>query len=73
MSNELQYRIRVFHAEHRLSQAELDEAIGLSRKTIREPSTTKVGRFVPSTVIALEDRSPFQRPVEDVFFLDDAG
>ncbi len=70
MSNELQNRIRVFRAEHRLSQAELAEAIGVSRKTI---STIEVGRFVPSTVIALKIARHFNVPVEDVFSLDDAG
>ena len=68
MSNELDNRIRVFRAEHRLSQAELAEAIGVSRKTI---STIEVGRFVPSTVIALKIARYFQVPLEDVFFLID--
>jgi len=68
MSNELGNRIRVFRAEHRLSQAELAEAIGVSRKTI---STIEVGRFVPSTVIALKIARYFEVPLEDVFFLDD--
>ena len=68
MSNELDNRIRVFRAEHRLSQAELAEAIGVSRKTI---STIEVGRFVPSTVIALKIARYFQVPLEDVFFLND--
>ncbi len=68
MSNELGNRIRVFRAEHRLSQADLAEAIGVSRKTI---STVEVGRFVPSTIIALKIARYFQVPVEEVFFLDD--
>lgn len=69
MSNALGNRIRVFRAEHRISQAELAEAIGVSRKTI---STIEVGRFVPSTIIALKIARYFQVAVEDVFFLDDA-
>jgi len=69
MSNELGNRIRVFRAEHKLSQADLAEAIGVSRKTI---STIEVGRFVPSTVIALKIAHHFQVPLEDVFFLNDA-
>lgn len=69
MSDELSNRIRVFRAEHRLSQAELADAIGVSRKTI---STIEVGRFVPSTVIALKIAGYFKVPVEDVFFLKDA-
>lgn len=66
MSDELENRIRVFRAEHRLSQAELAEAIGVSRKTI---STIEVGRFVPSTIIALKIARYFNVPCEDIFFL----
>jgi len=70
MSNELRNRIRVFRAEHRLSQAELADAIGVSRKTI---STIEVGRFVPSTIIALKIARHFEVPLEEVFFLIDAS
>lgn len=64
----LHNRIRVFRAEHRLSQAELAEAINVSRKTI---STIEVGRFIPSTIIALEIARYFKVPVEEIFSLDD--
>lgn len=66
MHPELDNRIRVFRAEHRLSQADLAEAIGVSRKTI---STIEVGKFVPSTIIALKIASYFNVPVEEVFSL----
>jgi len=66
MSDELQNRIRVFRAEHRMSQGELADAIGVSRKTI---STIEVGRFVPSTVIALKLARHFGVPVEEIFSL----
>lgn len=68
MSNELKNRIRVFRAEHRLSQAGLAQAIGVSRKTI---STIEVGRFVPSTIIALKIARFFKVPVEEIFALRD--
>jgi putative transcriptional regulator len=68
MSPELDNRIRVFRAERRMSQAELAEAIGVSRKTI---STIEVGRFVPSTVIALRIAQFFGVPVEEIFSLND--
>jgi len=64
----LQNRIRVYRAEHRLSQAELANMIGVSRKTI---STIEVGRFVPSTVIALKIARHFGVPVEDIFYLEE--
>jgi putative transcriptional regulator len=62
----LNNRIRVFRAEHRMSQADLARAIGVSRKTI---STVEVGRFVPSTVIALKIARFFEVPVEEIFQL----
>jgi putative transcriptional regulator len=51
-----------------MSQADLARAIGVSRKTI---STIEVGRFVPSTVIALLIARHFEVPVEDIFQLAD--
>ncbi|MDT8368158.1 MAG: helix-turn-helix transcriptional regulator [Longimicrobiales bacterium] len=68
MSAPLTNRIRVFRAERRMSQADLADAIGVSRKTI---STIEVGRFTPSTVIALKIARYFEVPVEDVFSLTD--
>jgi len=62
----LENRIRVFRAQHRMSQADLAQAIGVSRKTI---STIEVGRFVPSTVIALKISHHFDVPVEEIFSL----
>lgn len=66
MSGELDNRIRVFRAEHRMSQGDLADAIGVSRKTI---STIEVGRFTPSTVIALKLARYFSVPVEEIFSL----
>lgn len=68
MHEALDNRIRVFRAEHRLSQADLAEAIGVSRKTI---NTIETGRFVPSTIIALRLARFFNAPVEDIFALVD--
>lgn len=66
MTEALANRIRVYRAERRISQAELAEAIGVSRKTI---STIEVGRFVPSTIIALKLAEYFGVPVEEIFRL----
>lgn len=68
MSKELSNRIRVYRAEHRMSQGDLAEAIGVSRKTI---STIEVGRFVPSTIIALKISRYFKVSVEELFSLND--
>lgn len=66
MSAPLSNRIRVLRAERRMSQSDLAEAIDVSRKTI---STIEVGRFVPSTVIALKIARYFEVPVEEIFTL----
>ena len=70
MNKQLNNRIRVFRAEHRMSQSELAEVIGVSRKTI---STIEVGRFVPSTVIALKIAKHFNTQVEELFSLPDSS
>ncbi len=67
--SELRNRIRVYRAEHKMSQGELAASIGVSRKTI---STIEVGRFVPSTVIALKIAYYFGVPVEQIFSLENA-
>lgn len=66
----LENRIRVLRAEHDLTQSELAQAIGVSRKTI---STIEVGRFVPSTTIALLLSRHFDVPVESIFSLADGS
>ncbi|WP_339335006.1 helix-turn-helix transcriptional regulator [uncultured Maricaulis sp.] len=68
MNAPLTNRLRVLRAETGMSQTDLAEAIEVSRKTI---STIEVGRFVPSTAIALRLARYFKVPVEDVFALAD--
>lgn len=63
----LQNRIRVYRAEKRMSQSDLADEIGVSRKTI---STIEVGRFVPSTIIALKIARYFNVSVEEIFSLE---
>ncbi len=65
---ELRNRIKVFRAEHDLTQSDLAERIGVSRKTI---STIEVGRFVPSTVIALLIARHFGVAVEEIFWIEE--
>jgi putative transcriptional regulator len=55
-------------AEKGMSQQELAEAIGVSRKTI---STVETGRFTPSVMIALSLAEFFDIPVESLFQLVD--
>jgi len=53
---------------HDMTQADLAEAIGVSRQTINAMEKNK---YVPSTVLALKIARLFKKSVEDIFFLDD--
>ncbi len=55
-------------SKRKLSQQDLADAIGVSRKTI---STVETGRFTPSVVIALKLALFFETPVEKIFELVD--
>ena len=61
-------RIRVARAEVRMTQQQLADAIGVSRQAI---NAIESGKFVPSTVLALKMANLFEKPVEEVFILDD--
>ena len=52
----------------KISQQDLADGIGVSRKTI---STVETGRFTPSVVIALKLAVYFQVPVESIFNLEE--
>lgn len=60
--------LRVERAIKRISQAQLAEAIGVSRQTIFAIENNK---FVPSTELALRLSAYFGRPVNDLFWLTD--
>lgn len=68
MSRELENNIAKFRAKHKLSQQELADAIGVSRKTI---STVETGRFTPSVVIALSIAQHFETTVESLFYFEE--
>ena len=68
MGNEgLHNNLKVLRAKHGLTQEQLAEKAGVTRKTI---NTVETGRFVPSTVLALKLARVFEVPVEDVFSLE---
>ncbi len=62
----LDNEIKVLRARHDLTQADLAERVGVTRKTI---NTIENGHFVPSTVLALKIARVFGVPVEEVFRL----
>lgn len=64
----MENRIRVARAERRLTQQQLADAVGVSRQTI---NAIESGKFVPSTVLALKIAHTFQKPVEEIFQLEE--
>ncbi len=67
MNEELDNNIAKLRSKQKISQQELADAIGVSRKTI---STVETGRFTPSVVIALKMARYFEVPVEKIFELE---
>lgn len=63
---ELENRMKVLRAERDLTQEQLAERVGVTRKTI---NTVERGVFVPSTLLALRLARAFGVPVEQVFSL----
>lgn len=60
--------IRVERAIKNITQADLADLIGVSRQTI---NTIESNRYVPSTVLALKIARIFEKPVEEIFTLDE--
>jgi len=60
-------RLRVLRAEHRWSQAELAERLGVSRQTI---NAVENGKYDPSLPLAFTIARVFGRPIEDIFWPD---
>lgn len=66
MAENLQNRLREAREARGLTQGQLAELVGVSRKTI---NTVENGIFVPSTVIALKLARALDEPVERLFSL----
>lgn len=60
-------RLRVLRADRGLSQADLAQALGVSRQTVNSIET---GRYEPSLSLALRLAALFGAPVEAIFRLD---
>lgn len=61
--------IRVERAIKNITQEELSKLIGVSRQTI---NAMELGKYVPSTVLALKIAKIFQKNVEEIFILEDS-
>lgn len=59
-------RLKEARTARDLTQTELAERIGVSRKTV---NTVENGVFIPSTVLALAMAEELKVKVEDIFFL----
>jgi putative transcriptional regulator len=66
MGDQLGNRLREERARRDLTQAQLAELVGVSRKTI---NTVENGVFVPSTVLALRLAKALRTTVEALFQL----
>jgi putative transcriptional regulator len=65
---ELKNRVRELREARNLTQAQLAELVGVSRKTV---NTVETAVFVPSTVVALKLARALGEPVEALFWLAD--
>ena len=70
MAERLENRVRELREARNLTQAQLADLVGVSRKTV---STVENAVFVPSTVIALKLARALGEPVERLFSLGDGG
>lgn len=61
-------RVKEERARLNLQQQELAERIGVSRQTIH---SIENNRYVPSTVLSLKIAALFQKPVEEIFELEE--
>jgi len=64
MAERLDNKLKERRAELGLTQAELAEMVGVTRKTV---NTIENQVFVPSTILALKLARALKMPVEDLF------
>ena len=61
--------LKIERAIKNLTQNDLAKLIGVSRQTI---NSIEKGRYVPSTVLALKISKIFEKPVNEIFELEDS-
>lgn len=57
-------RVKVLRAEHNLTQADLANAVEVSRQTI---NAIEKGKFDPSLILAFKLSEYFSKSIEDIF------
>ena len=60
--------LKVERARHNITQADLAEKVRVSRQTI---NSIEIGKYVPSTLLALKIAAVFNMGVNDIFTLED--
>ncbi len=60
--------IRIERAIQRLTQQQLADLVKVSRQTI---NAIELGKYVPSTVLAMKISAIFDKKVNDIFTLED--
>jgi putative transcriptional regulator len=58
--------LKVERAKHDMTQADLAERVGVSRQTI---NSIEIGKYVPSTLLALKIAAVFNTKVDEIFTL----
>ncbi len=61
--------LKIERAIKNLTQDDLSKLIGVSRQTI---NSIEKGRYVPSTVLALKISKIFEKPVNEIFELENS-
>jgi putative transcriptional regulator len=59
--------VKVERAKMNITQAELAEKVGVSRQTI---NAIEIGKYGPSTILALKIAAVFNARVDDIFSLE---
>ena len=60
--------IKIERARHNLTQAELANLVKVSRQNI---NAIELGKYIPSTILALKIARVFQKPCEEIFILEE--
>ena len=61
-------RLKVARAEMDITQGELAEKIGVTRQAV---NSIELGKYVPSTVLALKMAKLYGKSVEELFMLEE--
>lgn len=66
MNEIISNNVQPFRAEHKLTQEELAEQVGVSRQTV---IAIEKGNYTPSVLLAIKLAGVFNKDVEDVFYI----